>query len=164
MADFLVRNSLNPSKVVLCGITYRQVVPKGNEGEAIWVVEIATEEPDINGDSIAPEILNLTNLSYLEEEITAAVERISAKIDWSPFITDIWAPYVESIFPADYEVALETSVEILLKERLPAAGIDIDSISITVNDFDVTSESEITGDPYEYKIKWSPFMRVQAEY
>ena len=36
----------------------------------------------------------------------------------------------------------------------------MDSIQMTINDFDVTSELEIVGDPYEYTIKWNPFMRV----
>lgn len=164
MAEFLVRNSLNPSKVILCGITYRQVVPKGEEGEAVWVIEIATEEPDISGNPISSEILHLTDLTYLEEEITEAVERIAAQIDWSPLVTDTRAPYVYSISPSAYEVPLETSVEVVIKEILPAAGIDIDSIEMTINDEDVTDELVITGDPYEYKIKWSPFVRVQDEY
>ena len=43
MAYFQVRNSLNPSKVIVCGITYKQIVPTNNEGEAIWVIEVATD-------------------------------------------------------------------------------------------------------------------------
>jgi hypothetical protein len=100
----------------------------------------------------------------LGEEIKEAVENIAAKIDWTPLIDDTRVPYVDSIRPSDYEVELETSIEIVLKEILPAAGIDIDSIIMTVNGFDVTDELEITGDPYEYKVIWNPTMRVTEEY
>jgi len=164
MAKFFIRNSLNPSKVVLCGITYNQVVPVGNEGEAIWVIELATDEIDINGNIIRPEFINLTDLTYLEDEIDEAVERISSKVDWSPLAVDSNIPYVDSVFPAEYEIALEASLEIVLKDRLPSVGIDSGSISMTVNGHDVTGELEISGDPYEYKVGWSPFLRIQEEY
>jgi len=164
MAEFILRNSLNPSKAVQCAVTYRQVVPKGIEGEALWVVEVVTTEPDVSGNSIAPEYINLVDLTYLEDEIAEAVERISTQIDWSPLIEDTRAPYVESLSPSTYEVPLETSVEVVLKDLLPAAGIDVDSIIMTVNGEDVTNELEITGDPYEYNIKWSPFIRIMDEY
>jgi hypothetical protein len=164
MAQFLLRNSLNPNKAVKCGITFRQVVPKEGDGEAIWLVEIATNEPDVSGNSIPPEYVNVRSLTYLGEEIKEAVENIAAKIDWTPLIDDTRVPYVDSIRPSDYEVELETSIEIVLKEILPAAGIDIDSIIMTVNGFDVTDELEITGDPYEYKVIWNPTMRVTEEY
>jgi len=164
MASFYIRNSLNPSKVVLCGVTHRQVVPTNNEGEAIWVIEIATNETDVNGDPIASEFLNLTDLTHLDSEMSEAIERISARIDWSPLQADSNVPYVEEVFPPDYEVALDTSVELLLKERLPSAGIDDSSIVMTINGLDVTNELELIGDPYEYRIKWSPFMVVEEEY
>ena len=45
MAQFLVRNSLNPQKVIKCGITFEQLAPKDNEGDLIWIVEIASDEP-----------------------------------------------------------------------------------------------------------------------
>lgn len=164
MAQFLLRNSLNPQKVVRCGITFTQVVPMGSEGEAIWVVEVATDEPHKNGGDIPPEFVNLTTLNNLDQEIEKAVEIISAKIDWTPLEEDIRPPYVESRSPSGYEVSIDSVVEVVLKDILPAAGIDINSIQMTINDVDVTSDLEIKGDPYEYTVKWVPFMRVLDEY
>lgn len=161
MAEFFIRNSLNPSKVVSCGITYRQLVPKGNEGEAVWVIELATRETDTNGDAIPSEYIYLTSLEYLQEEIDAAAARIAAKVDWTPLANDGSAPYVDSISPAEYEIPIDSTLEIVLKELLPATGIDINSIEMTIDGHDVTGELEITGDPYEYKLKWHPSIIVK---
>jgi len=163
MAQFLIRNSLNPQKVVSCGITFEQLTPKNYEGEPRWVIELATDEPHKDGGSIPPEYINLTSLDNLDQEIEKAVEIISAKIDWTPLEEDLRAPFVESCSPSEYEVDIESRIEIILKEVLPAAGIDISSINMTINDFDVTNELVITGDPYEYTLKWNPFMRVYSE-
>ena len=168
MAQFLVRNSLNPNKVVRLGITFEQLVPKGYEGGYIWLVEIATNEPHKDGGTIPPEFINLTSLDNLDEEIQKVVEVISAKVDWTPLEEDIRAPIVESCYPSDYIVDIETNISIVIKDLLPAAGIDTDSIQMVITtdseDFDVTSELDITGDPYEYTVKWKPFMRVYGAY
>jgi hypothetical protein len=163
MAQFLIRNSLNPQKVIKCGITFEQVTPKSGEGEPIWVVELATDELHKDGGSIPPEFISLTSLDNLDEEIEKAVEIISEKVDWTPLEIDIRPPFVESCYPSSYEVSIESSIEIVLKDLLPAAGIDISSINMTINDFNVNSELEISGDPYEYILKWKPFMRVYSE-
>jgi len=164
MAEFSVRNSLNPDKVVIFGITYRQLVPKGNDGELIWVIEIKTDELDIDENPISPVYVHTRTLTYLDEEINRAVAELSSKINWLPLASDTRSPYVDSISPSTYEIELESSIEVVLKEILPAAGMDLSSITMFVNGFDVTNELEITGDPYEYKVKWSPFMRVMTEY
>lgn len=163
MAQFLIRNSLNPQKVVKCGITFEQITPAKYEGEPQWIIELATDEPHKNGGIIPPEYINLTSLNNLDEEIEKAVEIISAKIDWEPLEEDLRPPFVESCSPSDYEVSIESRIEISLKDLLPAAGIDISSIQMTINGFDVTSELGITGDPYSYKIKWNPPIRVYSE-
>jgi hypothetical protein len=164
MAQFIVRNSLNPSKAVRFGVTFAQVVPKDNEGEPIWVVEVGTDEPHLSGGDIPPEFINLTSLDNLDLEIEKSVEIISAKIDWSPLDEDIRPPFVESCFPTDYEIDIESDVKLVLKDLLPATGIDISSIQMTVTadgkDFDVTPELVVRGDPYEYTIKWRPTIRV----
>jgi len=163
MAEFLVRNSLNPNKVIKLGVTYNQVTPKGHEGEALWVCEVATDEPDINGDPIRPVYINDITLRTIDDEMGKAVSLIASQVDWSPLVNDVRAPIIEYISPADYEVDIDSVLEIGLQDHLPAAGIDISSLSLTVNDFDVTSEMEVTGDPYRAKIKWNTFLRIYDE-
>jgi hypothetical protein len=162
MAQFLIRNSLNTQKVVKCGITFEQVTPKNLEGEPIWVVELATDEPHKNGGNITPVFINLTSLDSLDAEIEKAVETISDQIDWTPLEEDTRAPLVYSVYPTNYEVSMDAFVEIVIQDLLPSAGINIDSIQMTINDFDVTDDLTITGDPYEYKLKWNPPLRVYS--
>ncbi len=163
MAQFLIRNSLNSQKVIKCGITFEQVTPKNLEGEPIWVVELATDEPHKNGGDIPPVFINLITLDNLDAEIKQAVETISNQVNWTPLENDERSPFIDSVSPTSYEVDMTAYIEIVIKDLLPSAGIDIDSIQMTINDFDVTNELEITGDPYEYTLKWIPFMKVYEE-
>jgi hypothetical protein len=159
LAEFIVRNSLNPYKAVKFGVTTRQVVPKENEGEALWVVEIATDEPTISGFVISPVYINLRTLDDLDKEIQNATAIISSQIDWAPLIEDSTPPFVVSASPGNGVVDIESSVEFLIKDNLPSSGLDLSSIKMTVNDFDVTSELELSGDGYEQKIKWKSYLR-----
>ena len=159
MAEFIVRNSLNPYKAVKFGVTTRQVVPKENKGEALWVVEVATNEPTISGSVIPPVYINLRTLDDLDKEVQSAAAIISSQIDWSPLIEDSTPPFVVSASPEDGVVDIESSVEFIIKDNLPSSGLDLGSIKMTVNGFDVTSELEFFGDEYEQKIKWRSYLR-----
>jgi hypothetical protein len=163
MATFLVRNSLNPRKVIEVGITYNQVTPKGNYGDAIWVIELATSEPSTTSGTIPPVYINNISSTHLDEEIRKAIGVIAAQVDWSPFDEDTREPIVEYVSPATYEVPIDSVLEMEIKDLLPSAGIDLDSIELTINDLDVSDELEITGDPYRYKIKWDTYLRVLEE-
>lgn len=157
MAYFTVRNSLNPSRVAVLGITYRQLVDKNSyDGELIWVLEVATDEVDVNGDPIPPVFVHLTSESSLDAEISNAVAAISEKIDWEPLAEDGRAPYVDSQYPASTTASIWDNVWVNIKEIFPSAGIDPDSIQMFVNGTEVTDDLEITGDTYDYKVTWSP--------
>jgi hypothetical protein len=165
MAVCIIRNSLNPNKIVKLSVTFKKQVLKGHEGDPIWIIEVSTTEPDTNGDDITPEYIYLTSLANLDEEMARVSENISSQIDWTPLFDDTRSPYVEEYYPIQTtDVSIESDVVAILKESLPSAGIDINSISITVNGHDVTSEAEITGDPYEYRIEWEPSIKVYSEY
>jgi hypothetical protein len=159
MAQFLVRNSLNPNKVVKLGLTFQQVVPKGAEGEPIWVVEVGTNEPHKDGGSIPPEYIHLVDIDNLDKAVKVVAERISKKINWEPLIEDTEPPFVDEVSPSEYNVSIYQDIQAVIKEKLPAAGIDIDTIQMTVNDIDVTDELQINGDPYEYRVRWVPGLR-----
>ncbi len=156
MAEFLIRSSLNPNKVVKLGITFRQVVPKNNDGDHIWIVELNTNEPDKDGNGMVPSYIRLTDLSNLDKEIKKAASVIAKKIDWSPVLEDSRPPYIISVTPSEYLVDIDSFISVSIKESLPSAGIDLSSIKMTINDIDVTSDLIITGDPYEYNVKWIP--------
>ena len=164
MAYFQVRNSLNPGKLIVCGITYRQIVPKGGEGEAIWVIEIATDEPHVTtSGTIPPYFITVTDELNLDVEIEKAVSEISKQVDWEPLSSDNNPPSVVSVFPDTYIQEIVDNEYVSIVDRHPSYGIDIDSIEMTVNGIDETSRLIITGDEYEYKVEWRPPARVYVQ-
>lgn len=166
MAYFYVRDSLNPYKAVKFSITLQQQTLKGWEGEHIWTVEINTLEPTVSGADMRSRYLHLRTLDNLDGEIEKVVSDICSEIDWEPRLNDTRGPYVESCSPSPRatEVDIDSSVWILVKESLPSAGIDINSIEAEVNGYDITSELNVTGDPYEYTVKWKPSVVVRRTY
>ena len=165
MATYLLRNTLNPSKVVSCTITFRQLTNKGDNGEPIWVVEIRTLEPHKNGGDILPVYINYTSSDNLDLAIKEATNEISKQIDWSPLDEDTRAPYISSISPEIGDVVnINSNLTLNLKELLPSDGIDLSSISININGIDVTNELNISGTPYEYSITWNPPQRILDYY
>ena len=165
MTDFLLRNSLNPYKVVNCTITFRKITNKGEEGEPVWLVQIGTTEPHKDGGEIPPAFIHYTSSINLDEAIRAATNSIAAQVDWGTLLDDLRAPYVTTSTPTQgEEVSIYSNLTLVIKDVLPAAGIDPNSIEVSVNGFDVTSEIEVSGDPYEYIVKWKPFLRVLDTY
>jgi hypothetical protein len=166
MANFIVRNSLNPYKIIKIGVTFNYVVPKNNEGEPIWVVELATYEKDVSGNSIPPEYITVVSLDNIDQEIQNSAAIISDKVDWGALLEDRRSPTVVSHSPTTNAVNVDIyqNVIINLIDIFPSEGIDINSINISVNDIDVTSEIVITGNPYNYTIMWKPDVRILTTY
>jgi len=161
MANFLLRNPLNPSKVVSLGITYTQLIDVNDRArEHIWVVEIATSETTVSGLPIPPEIIHLTNFESMDEEIKEAVERISAKINWEPLANDTRAPLVDEVFPSTYITSIYSDVKFKLIDLQPTAGIDLTSIQVFINDINVSPDLIVEGDEYGCDVTWRPRIRV----
>jgi len=164
MATYTIRNTLSPSKVVSCTVTFRSIINKGEDGEPVWLVQINTSEPHKNGGIIPAEFIHLVTLDNIDAEIKKATERISVQIDWEPLVSDETAPSVIDSSPNDNSVVdINSDVWLDIKESLPAAGIDIDSVKMFVNDIDVSEQLDVDGDPYSYRIRWKP-MRVYDYY
>ena len=162
MAEYTIRNSLNPDKVVKCSITFRKLTNRDERGEPVWLIHIATDEPHKNGGDIASVFIHLASLDNLGLEIDQATEKIAVQVDWGVLKEDLRPPIVFIVTPDnDLEnVDIRSDVTFDIKDLLPAAGINVDSIEMSVNGTDVTDELEITGDPYQYKVIWKPFKRV----
>ena len=168
MTEFFVHNSLNLTKAVKFNITLRYFVVKGERGDHKWVLEIGTTHLDANGNPIQAKKIHNISAENLDEIIENALSDMCSQIDWSPFVSDVDAPYIDSVTPEGTDVSIGSSIYIKIKERLPAAGIDLSNLKVTLNnsmvDFDITNEIDITGDPYEYILKWAPPMRVYDTY
>lgn len=165
MAYFTVRHSLNPSKSVTFGITYRQLVDKNSQdGELIWVLEVATEEPHATTSGTIPSyFINLTSLDDMDKEIEKAVTELSKQIDWEPLADDVREPFVDSVYPDTYIAEIHDNVLIEIVDLHPSAGIDINSIEVYINDEDVSNDVTITGDEFAYKVEWRPPARVYSQ-
>lgn len=166
MADYLLRNSLNPNKVVKCTITFRQIVNKGEEGEPVWLIEIGTVEPHKDGGSISPVFVHYHSSQNIDEAIKEATETIAAQVDWETLLDDKRPPFVSYNSPIDEDQSVDiySNIVIDITDLVPTAGIDIDSIEMTVNGFDVTNELTVSGDPFEYRVIWKPFLRILDYY
>lgn len=165
MAYFIVRNSMNPNKAVTFGITYRQIIDKSSQdGEAIWVVEIATDEPHVTtSGTIPPYFITITDSIDLDSEIEKGVVYLSNQINWQPLILDTRPPFVTEITPANYEASIRSNVIVKITDIHPSAGIDIDSIKLLINEIDVTDELIYRGDEFEYEIEWRPPRRIYEQ-
>jgi hypothetical protein len=88
------------------------------------------------------------------------LSELCSEIDWSPFVKDGEPPYLVSVSPTGDNTPIGSNVYLKIKEELPSSGIDLSDINIIINngtvDFDITSEIEVTGDPYEYELRWTP--------
>ena len=167
MAEYLLRNSLNPNKVVKCTITFRQIVNKGENGEPVWLIEINTIEPHKDGGKILPVFIHQTAAINLDIAIKEATEKIAKQINWEFLILDLRPPFVIYSFPEVKRinsVGIHTSVIVDIQDILPAAGIDPNSIEVIINDIDVSDEISLEGDPYQYRIRWDPKVRIYDYY
>ena len=165
MAYYFIKNPLNPSKVVKCNVTLRQWAARVDGGELTWMLQVETAEPHKNGGLIAPEFVRLVTLKDLDSELRKTTESIASKIDWGVSANDVSPPFVVDCAPLNGSIAgILSNVVVELRDAAPAAGLDFDSIEVSVNGFDVTGEVEIHGDPFECKVVWRPGIRVRDYY
>lgn len=168
MAEFWVKHSLNPNKAVKFNVTLRYFVAASEKGDHVWVLEIGTTYPDTNGDSIPAKKVHLISALNFDEVVEDALSELCALIDWSPFVEDKYTPYIYDISPIESSVSIAKDINFTIEDKLPSAGIDLSGMKVTLNnsmvDFDITSEVQISGDPYQYKFKWVPQIRVYSTY
>lgn len=165
--EVYVQNSLNYTKAVKFNISLRYFVIKGEKGEHFWTLDIGTTHSGIGGVKMNRKIHNVS-ADDLDGVIENVLSDFSSNIDWEPLVDDNEAPYVLSFSPVGDDASIGSSVFITVKEDLPSSGIDLSDMKIIFNngvsEFDITSEVDIRGDPYEYLIKWNPVDRVYDYY
>lgn len=172
MADIYVRHISNFNKTVKFNITLRSFVDVSSEGNPIWTLEIGTVEKDKYGKSIPPSRLHIvpdesTNFDGIIEQ---GVSKIAKVIDWSPKQIDVTPPECFDItpIPGSSDVSIFTNVHMRILDSIPSTGIVLDNMKVTINngleDFDITSEVVVTGDPYEYFLVWKPKLRIFSTY
>lgn len=175
MVVFYLRNSRIPDgKIVPVTVSLNQEVLQefnfpstgtgfpnlvDQEGDQSWILVLSTTAVDSFGNSIAPEFINVVTTGTVHLELEAALGRIGQKIDWGVPLPDTQPPKLVSITPPltqTTNVSIFSDVEIKLKDPLPAAGIDLSTVKIKVNDFDVTSDVEFIGNVFDLTLRYKP--------
>lgn len=161
------------------------------EGDEVWILEIGTNELDTTASGIPTKKIHLTSLSDVDQEIHEAIEDMCQLIDWEPLKTDAQPPYVYHYIPNDGEIDVEwspdrdsqgavvedvsimTQIYFKIRDSLPATGIDYSSVDVELEvyapdgepfQFDITSEVDLAGSPYDLQLHWNPPTRVWDEY
>ncbi len=160
MAEVFVKHTLNPHKTIKFNLNLRDYVIKGEEGEYKWVLEIGTTALTASGTKTPVQYIHKVSEDSLEDEIEAAISRMCSLMDWTEFDVDRYPPWTEYFYPQGDNVPIRSVVSFKVVEKHPSSGIDLSNLNVTFNngdvDFDITSEMDITGDPYEYTISWVP--------
>jgi len=161
MAELYVVNSLNLTKSVKFNIGLRYFVVKGDaDGDHKWVLEVGTTHSGSDGTTpIAKKVHNISAEDF-DEVLEDALSELCSRIDWSPFVADGEPPYLVSVTPTGDDISIGSNVYLKIKEELPSSGIDLSNIKVVLNngtvDFDISNEIVVSGDPYDYDLRWSP--------
>ncbi len=88
--------------------------------------------------------IDWTKRPGLDEDLEAGVDRFSPRVYWQ---------YPES---GDTNVPIDSRIILMLKDELPAKGIDFSTITMTVDGFSVTPD--ITGNPFNCTVSYRPIV------
>ena len=160
MAELFVRNSLSSAKAVKFNVSYNEYTLLNDEGRTRWVIVVGTLCPDKDGNSITPTFIHNVSEDTVEDEINKAIASMCKFIDWGKLDDDKYPPYINDYGPKGDNVSIRSKVILDIKDDLPSSGIDLSEAKVIFNngevDFDITSECEIKGDPYNYILEWTP--------
>jgi len=158
MVVFYLKHSLAPSSKVVpvtVAVSKEVLAPSPSpafpdfedpEGDGVWIMSLSTTESDINGDPIPPEFINIVSEDTVHIELEAALGRIGAKIDWGTLRTDARPPVLVELVPPlsqTEDVPITSNIKIKLLEKLPSAGLDLSSLNIRLNDFEIVTSGVV---------------------
>jgi len=129
------------------------------EGDQSWILIAETNEVDTGGIRIEPEIVNLVTTGTVHLEIEAALGRIGSQVDWGTIQADNKPPKLVEITPAlnqTTNVPITSNIVFRLQEPLPAAGIDLSTLRVILNGFDVTGDVELRGNIFDLTSIYRP--------
>jgi len=114
------------------------------EGEGIWILTVSTTELDSDGERIGIEVVNVFDPSSdtVHDEIQAAMGRIGEQVVWGTLQKDTVAPQLKSLEPSiaqTEDVPIMSNVIARLIDPLPAAGMDLTTLNMSINGLPVVS-------------------------
>ena len=129
------------------------------EGDGSWILIAETNELDSGGIRIPTEFVNLVSTGTVHLEIEAALGRIGSQVDWGTLKADTKPPKLIEITPPldqTTDVPITSNIVVRLEEPLPAAGIDLSTVSATLNGFDITGDLELRGNIFDLTMIYRP--------
>ena len=139
------------------------------EGDNIWLLLVAPPRNELDKDTgqpIPPEIINIVTEGTLHEEIEAAMGRIGERVEWPSLHADIQPPKLINIDPPNNATGVNIFSDIIYRitEPLPAAGLDLSTLNMTLNDLPVivsgvavpTEVVEFRGNIFDLQIIYRP--------
>jgi len=134
---------------------------KDPEGEGIWVLTVSTSELDSSGEKIGIEVVNVLDpsLDTVHDEIQAAMGRIGEQIDWGTLLVDNVAPQLKSLEPPIEQtenVSIVSDVVARIIDPLPAAGLDLSTLNMSINELPVISGG-VTVSPNNIELRGNVF-------
>ncbi len=129
------------------------------EGDGSWILVAQTTELDVSGNKIPAEFINIVSTGTVHLELEAALGRLGSQIDWGTILPDNRPPALVEITPPldqTTNVPITSNIVIRLEEPLPAAGIDLSTVSVKLNDFDITGDLELSGNILDLTMIFRP--------
>jgi hypothetical protein len=129
------------------------------EGERVWILTAATRELDTDGNSIPIEVVNVLSLDTIHDEIEAALGRIGQQVDWGTLQEDNLAPQLKSLEPPitqTEDVPIMSKVVARIVDPLPAAGLDLSTLNMSINGLPVLSGGVVVS-PNDVELRGTGF-------
>jgi hypothetical protein len=129
------------------------------EGGGSWILIADTNELDSSGNKIDTEIVNLVTTGTVHLEIEAALGRIGSQVNWGPLAADTKPPKLIEFSPPleqTTNVPITSNIVARLEEPLPSAGVDLSTVSATLNGFDITGDLEFRGNIFDLTMIYRP--------
>lgn len=132
-------------------------ITETNDGELIYLISLHSGAKAIGGSQVVPIYINDVTKENILKEVENGLSQIGSQIDWGALEEDTVAPIITAITPRDGDtVSIDSNVSVFLKDVFPTSFIDRDSIKLTVNGFDVTSELIIKDKETDVIVNWIP--------
>ncbi len=113
---------------------------KDSEIGTSWILTLDTPETNVSGNQIPTEVVNIISENTVHIEIEAALGRLGNQIDWGTPLPDTQPPRLLEITPPLDQttgVSIFSNIIARIQDPLPAAGIDLSTLNMRLNDFPI---------------------------
>lgn len=178
MATFYVTHHLYPDNPQMFVVDVQQIVKLSGEAgtafsyrgrtEHFWEIIIYTSGKNSSDERLGPYWLDMVgSAETVNELINNKINDICSIIDWSKswayedgyaatISEDRYPPVVHWQYPSagQVDVPIDSNIVVRLRDVPPAKGIDISTLTMKVDGFDVVPD--VYGNPFDYTLSFKP--------